>query len=90
MNAPHIQGRCGYTYAGVFDGHGGAATSQYLSMALYDAFSKAVDEAGDDVSPVLPPNEDGSLACPLALKKPLERAFEASARTPSLCLGKGV
>jgi len=76
-----LEGRCGYLYAGVFDGHGGAASSEFLKLALYDAFSKAVDaDERDAVSPVLPQNADGSLACPMALKAPLEDAFKATDR----------
>ena len=38
------KGRCGYLYAGVFDGHSGAASADWLVEHLYAAFSQHLDD----------------------------------------------
>lgn len=74
--------RCGYFFASVFDGHGGAAAAQILARSLYAAFSQAIDEDPRRVVSPLPrassqaSGGDGAPACPVHLTPPLTLAFQ--------------
>jgi len=72
--------RCGYFFASVFDGHGGAAAGAILSRSLYAAFSQAIDaDPRRVVSPVsreLAESESAAVSCPVHLTPPLTLAYQ--------------
>ena len=80
----HPDARCGYLYAGLFDGHEGAAASTWLRDNLYEAFAKGVDAAGCDVSPIGAQAQDGGSL----LEQTLSAAFNEADATLAKHLSK--
>lgn len=80
----HPDARCGYLYAGLFDGHEGAAASTWLRDNLYEAFAKGVDAAGCDVSPIGAQAQDGGSL----LEQTLSAAFDEADATLAKHLSK--
>lgn len=80
------EGRCGYLYAAVFDGHAGDAAARYLAETLYPALAAALDEddvrsgsggsAAGECDAAAPPPTPGGLCCPADLAPALAAAFE--------------
>eukprot|EP00884_Botryococcus_braunii_P000320 jgi/Botrbrau1/10289/Bobra.0120s0011.1 len=69
--------RCGFLFAGVFDGHGGTVAAEYLSVNLYWVFSESLDE--DEYGKERPVSElDGRLRCPTHFTPVLADAFQGT------------
>lgn len=70
-------GKCGFFFATVYDGHSGIAAAQYLEKNLYDVFSKALDMHSLGLDAVLESDDEG-LCCPLELHDVLTECYRKS------------
>ena len=74
---------CGFTYMGIFDGHGGSPVAEYLSERLHETFRSVIAQAEKsgalsssecEITGVTALDREG-ICCPINLEAPLAAAF---------------